>query len=825
MAKKPLSVRASLLAFLVSICPGAHALCFTGGGCWNPVNPVPGTFNPERVIWNGDIGEYLALGEGGAILTSPDGTGWTPRDSGTTQRLYGALWDGTQYLATGEGGLMLASPDGALWTPVTTNTRLAIFDVAWNGDSGAPVYVAVAQNGALLTSRDARDWARRDIGASSTGVPLNGARPTLRSIVWGGVGANSGFVAVGTSGAIASGTNGIDWHVNNYASGSGPFLRDVAVNPDGLFVAVGAQGSVFASQGITDLPWPAVPTPYPDAELRGIAWDAATNRFIAVGGDPVEGGGAMTGLILASAPNGEFGGSTSVGVAGEMTLKTVATDGAGSAVAAADRIILNGILNDGPEDLNWSALIPPPELTRALQDVIHVGLPQPVYLAVGAQAALLASLDGFAWTAIEIDTGNGQPTLNGIAWNGDEDQPSIVVVGDGGTLLRSADGLTWSPAASSAAVPAALAAVAYGDDQFVAVGQAGAALTSADGDAWSPVTPAAADVDLHGLAWNGTVYVAVGDQGRIVTSADGASWVPRDSGTAARLNAVIWTGQRFVAAGSETVLSGTRGVLLISEDGDAWEPASLPAGGLPGLLDLASGQDQLMGVTTLGTFVRSANGGSWTSLGESVGAEDSPVDPIHALAWDGDRFIAAGDAGIILNSGGVDIAVSMDQPEEAGFVPFGQPKTFHFDVVNVGNLDALGVVFSYALPAGSAFSEPTIAAPQGQTCQITGNAAQCLIGRLLPGTAASVPIELTVTGGAQATVQNTVEVVTSSNELQLENNVLAFSTQVGPPSGPPLPSPDTPFEGGALDYWLLLLLGFALLLADRRRRGAPPAPV
>jgi hypothetical protein len=51
----------------------------------------------------------------------------------------------------------------------------------------------------------------------------------------------------------------------------------------------------------------------------------------------------------------------------------------------------------------------------------------------------------------------------------------------------------------------------------------------------------------------------------VLTSPDGVTWTPQGSGTTARLNAVTWTGGRFVAVGDS-------GTILTSPDGFFWTP-------------------------------------------------------------------------------------------------------------------------------------------------------------------------------------------------------------------------------------------------------------
>jgi len=69
---------------------------------------------------------WVAVGDGGAIETSPDGTTWTARTSGTSTALnsvsYAANGRGHGlglWCAVGEDGTILSSPDGITWTAET----------------------------------------------------------------------------------------------------------------------------------------------------------------------------------------------------------------------------------------------------------------------------------------------------------------------------------------------------------------------------------------------------------------------------------------------------------------------------------------------------------------------------------------------------------------------------------------------------------------------------------------------------------------------------------------------------------------------------------
>jgi hypothetical protein len=84
-------------------------------------------------------GLFVAVGEGGAILTSPDGVSWTARTSGTGDWLFGVTYGNGLFVAVGEGGTILTSRDGVSWTARTSGTSNWLYGVAY----GNGLFVAV----------------------------------------------------------------------------------------------------------------------------------------------------------------------------------------------------------------------------------------------------------------------------------------------------------------------------------------------------------------------------------------------------------------------------------------------------------------------------------------------------------------------------------------------------------------------------------------------------------------------------------------------------------------------------------------------------------
>lgn len=105
--------------------------------------------------------------------------------------LRGITHDGTQFVAVGNGGLVMTSVDGVAWTQVTTNiSSVTLLSIAF----GNGIYVATSFSPAnVYSSTDLATWTLRQ---ATSGAP---------QVIFGG------GVFVATSGDIYSSTNGTSW--------------------------------------------------------------------------------------------------------------------------------------------------------------------------------------------------------------------------------------------------------------------------------------------------------------------------------------------------------------------------------------------------------------------------------------------------------------------------------------------------------------------------------------------------------------------------------------------------------------------------------------
>jgi hypothetical protein len=95
------------------------------------------------------ISRFVAVGDGGTILTSTDLTTWTAATSPTTSTLQRVVL-GNQFVAVGSAGTALVSVDGLTWVATNTGTTADLRGLM----RGASLdYLTVGTGGVNLFSR------------------------------------------------------------------------------------------------------------------------------------------------------------------------------------------------------------------------------------------------------------------------------------------------------------------------------------------------------------------------------------------------------------------------------------------------------------------------------------------------------------------------------------------------------------------------------------------------------------------------------------------------------------------------------------------------
>jgi len=255
----------------------------------------------NAVAWSGT--QFVAVGLGGVVETSPDGITWTNRGSAfatslSASDLRGVVWQNNRFLAVGVNGgsencsggsaacpgailarqdSIMSSTDGITWTSSVSTGSLAglpdnseLNGIVWDGSE----FVAVGDQidgtgsevgdfGHVLLSTDGLNWsATTQYGTSNSA----GAMPALTAVTWSG----AQFVAVGDG--ILPSANGNAWTVNSLTGN----YTGVASSGT-IFVATGLSGALYSSPDGQNWTQHAVTS----LDLYGVAWSG--EQFVAVG--------------------------------------------------------------------------------------------------------------------------------------------------------------------------------------------------------------------------------------------------------------------------------------------------------------------------------------------------------------------------------------------------------------------------------------------------------------------------------------------------------------------------------------------------------------
>jgi len=123
-----------------------------GGAGWTKLSsPATNDFSGITVFTNGLM---VIAGDQGCILTSPDGTSWTTRTSGTGNGLLRVRCVNGRLLAVGENGILLSSTNGTNWTKLSSGVTNWLNDAIMVSNT----CFVVGNQGVVLTSTNFVTW-------------------------------------------------------------------------------------------------------------------------------------------------------------------------------------------------------------------------------------------------------------------------------------------------------------------------------------------------------------------------------------------------------------------------------------------------------------------------------------------------------------------------------------------------------------------------------------------------------------------------------------------------------------------------------------------
>lgn len=269
-------------------------------------------------------------------------------------------------------------------------------------------------------------------------------------------------------------------------------------------------------------------------------------------------------------------------------------------------------------------------------------LPTPFAASNTGQACYITATDGI--TTVLVGSGGAiRKTTDGINWIPVPSQTllalyevkylngNFVSVGNSGTIVTSPDGTNWS--AKVAITTNALYGAAYGNGKYVAVGAAGTILYSSDLLTWTVAT-AVVNTTLNRVVYMNSMFMAVGANGVVLTSTDGVTWTSRTTGQTAQLNDVIYANGVWAVVGA--------GLILSSTDAITWYVRLGPANAL---YQVIYANSLFVTVGNGAGVITSIDGVTWTS--RTV----SPTNTTFgSVCWNGTNYVAVANLGYYYTS-------------------------------------------------------------------------------------------------------------------------------------------------------------------------------
>jgi hypothetical protein len=396
------------------------------GTSWSPVMSAP---QDELEGITFDNGQFVAVGDDGALYTSPDATSWTARNSTIGSRLLGVAHGAGRFVVVGARGRILSSGNGISWTRETSGTPDRLESVRFLNN----LFVAVGENGTTLTSQNGSTWTKRSQGSTRD----------LDGMTQGG----GLIVVVGKGGTIMTSSNGTHFIQQN--SGVTNDLHGVGF-ANGLFVAVGEPEIIITSSNAVQ--WETRHSGG-TSSLKSVRH--GDNSWVAVGTE---------GVILTSWD----------GVTWTLRTSTTCNDlndvvfANGLYVVVGDNLPPNGTMLVSGDGITWTRR--PQFIGKNLRSVNYVNN---TFIATANDETFIVSSNASQWElrTTGLYTGFGvnlrAATFAAGTW---------VLVGNTGTVLTSSNAMDWTR--RSTPTVENLHGVAFFNDRFVVMGNRGTILQS-----------------------------------------------------------------------------------------------------------------------------------------------------------------------------------------------------------------------------------------------------------------------------------------------------------------------------------------------------------
>jgi hypothetical protein len=621
----------------------AAQLCYSADGrIWQQASFPAGVPQIRRLAY-GD-GKFIAVADGGTVLTSTNGSGWSLTTVGEGPNFRFVTWDGTAWLALAMNDAG-TSPE-AVWTSPDA--------VSWSrqGDLGVSADGVFARDGAMFvtgwyagvkystnhgatwnnayTPGNTR-WSTRQMAAADDGTLLLTATAMDES---------------GYPNALLVSTDGIRWFRSSAASGAAVAGGAQAITfGAGRFLAVEAEGIVRTCESF----YPSNTAPAVSFAVNPASFPARQTRLFAATATDAEGDPLTY--------SWDFGAALPVVVGGSL----VREFDFGGAYTATLRVS-DG--RGGLTTLSYAFTVSDParaftQRASGTSSTLHaIATDGATMVAVGDNGTILTSTNGVAWTTRTVPDFDFNIYFQAAAWDGTKfliagQDYDFNINGWVAVIYSSPNGSNWTRRFFGA-VPDSqqLEGLACdGSGGAVAVGTGGTVLSSANGFSWSTINVSGAPDTFAGAAWHGGGYVIVGYSGgngapKVFTSTDRTNWTDTTSGAGLAswhdLRKVTWLHDRFVASGwfSRLRVSTNQGATFTTTRAVTEE---IPAMAYGDGLYFAAGVDY--DHNNAAVDVLSRDGVSWLSFGAPT------ADERRGAVFFQHTFITVGANGSIWQSG------------------------------------------------------------------------------------------------------------------------------------------------------------------------------
>ena len=509
----------------------AGRVLYSDGG----VEFLPGTITPPTSDWLEAVVASpqmaVAVGDNGAVYASTNGIHWKRYASGTTAWLRGVT-HGTNggFVAVGEGGKIISSSSGTNnWMNRASGLTVPFNRVAFS----AGRYTAVADSGNCKYSTDGgitwqaevtgavndlfhsgnNDKARLAVGdyevrMQETGGPwtdeFSKSNAPTPWTYYCEVGRPDYFLAAGRTGLMeeALKTNGLPFYWLPLEGSPRSWLWDVT-NPTNLYVAVGDRATVMTSANGGEWKLEVVPPAVTNSIFLGVG--GSTNLLVAVGnqGSLMISPNVYTNVPASVGfPSGVTNGNA-FGVLWYAMPVPTSNDLQGVFVSSNLTVVTGGggTILTSPDGTNWTSRLSPTALTLTSVCRWTNG-----WVATGDDGAIVVSTNGANWNLVPPTTTNW---LYRVRYLGDR----LVAVGQNGTIMTSTNGTSWVKRTSG--TTRWLNDVARVDGRWYAIGNSGAVLVSSNLTSWADLGTITRK-NLYGAASDGIQLVMVGLEGSII---------------------------------------------------------------------------------------------------------------------------------------------------------------------------------------------------------------------------------------------------------------------------------------------------------------------